>query len=221
MKALIIDDTVDLTNVIQKILINQKYEVDCAYDGKTGLRKALSGEYDIILLDIMIPQMNGYEVLKTLRKEGRETPVILITAKDGITDKIDGLDLGADDYMQKPFNMSELIARIRAVTRRNLKSDANQEIYYSDIILNPVVPELSREQTKISLSANEGEIMKYLIQKSEIIVPPEKLMEVCSLPSDAGTVISKAIERLQNILAYLGSRVTVIFIKGVGYKLCY
>ena len=221
LKALIIDDTVDLTNVIQKILINQKYEVDCAYDGKTGLRKALSGEYDIILLDIMIPQMNGYEVLKTLRKEGRETPVILITAKDGITDKIDGLDLGADDYMQKPFNMSELIARIRAVTRRNLKSDANQEIYYSDIILNPVVPELSREQTKISLSANEGEIMKYLIQKSEIIVPPEKLMEVCSLPSDAGTVISKAIERLQNILAYLGSRVTVIFIKGVGYKLCY
>lgn len=100
MKVLIIDDEVELNNTIQKILINQNYEVDCAYDGKSGLRKALANEYDIILLDIMMPQMNGYDVLKNLRKEGRETLVILITAKDDITDKIDGLDLGADDYLQ-------------------------------------------------------------------------------------------------------------------------
>lgn len=100
MKVLIIDDEVDLNNTIQKILINQNYEVDGAYDGKSGLRKALANEYDIILLDIMMPQMNGYDVLKNSRKEGRETLVILITAKDDITDKIDGLDLGADDYLQ-------------------------------------------------------------------------------------------------------------------------
>ena len=221
LKVLIVDDAVDLNNVIQKILTNQNYEVDCAYDGKAGLRKALSNEYDIILLDIMMPQMNGYEVLKNLRKEGRETPVILITAKDDIADKIDGLDFGADDYLQKPFNMSELTARIRAVTRRNLKNDNKNEIYYSDICLNPSALELSNGDLKISLSTNESEIMKYLIKRSEIIVPPEKLMEVCNLSSNDENMILKAIDRLQKILKYLGSRVTVIFIKGVGYKLCY
>ncbi len=221
MRVLIVDDAVDLNNVIQKILTNKNYEVDCAYDGKTGLYKALSNEYDIILLDIMMPQMNGYEVLKNLRKEGRETPVILITAKDDITDKIDGLDFGADDYLQKPFNMSELTARIRAVTRRNLKNENKNEIYYSDICLNPSTLELSKEELKISLSSKESELMKYLIKRSEIIVPPEKLMEVCNLSSNEENVLSKAIERLQKILKYIGSRVNIIFIKGVGYKLCY
>ena len=220
MKVLIVDDAVDLINAVQKILINQNYDVDVAYDGKTGLRKALSDDYDIILLDIMMPQMNGYEVLKNLRKEGRETPVILITAKDDISDKIDGLDLGADDYLQKPFNMSELTARIRAVTRRNLKNVNKDEIYYSDIILNTSALELSKADLKISLSSNESEIMKYLIKRSEIIVSQEKLMDVCSLASDEENVLLKAVERLQKILKYIGSRVTVISIKEVGYKLC-
>ena len=221
MKVLIVEDAVELNNVIQKILTNQNYEVDCAYDGKTGLRKALSNEYDIILLDIMMPQLDGYEVLKSLRKEGRETPVILITAKDEITDRIDGLDFGADDYLQKPFNMSELTARIRAVTRRNLNNENKNEIYYSDICLKPSLSELSREELKISLSSNEIEIMKYLIKRSEIIVPPEKLLEACNLSGNEANLLSKAIERLQKILKYIGSRVNIIFIKGVGYKLCY
>ena len=221
MKILIVDDAVELNNVIQKILTNQNYDVDCAYDGKTGLRKALSNEYDIILLDIMMPQLDGYEVLKSLRKEGRETPVILITAKDDITDKIDGLDFGADDYLQKPFNMSELTARIRAVTRRNSKNENKNEIYYSDICLNPYASELSKEDLKISLSSHEIEIMKYLIKRSEIIVPPEKLMELLGPSLDKENVLLKTIERLQKILKYIGSRVNIIFIKGVGYKLCY
>ena len=220
MKVLIVDDAVDLINAVQKILINQNYDVDVAYDGKTGLRKALSDDYDIILLDIMMPQMNGYEMLKTLRKEGRETPVILITAKDGITDKIDGLELGADDYLQKPFNMSELTARIRAVTRRNQKNDNKNEVYYSDICLDPSSSELSKEDLKISLSSNESEILKYLIKRSEVIVPQEKLMEICNLSSNEENVLLKTMERLQKILKYIGSRVTVIFIKGIGYKLC-
>ena len=221
MKVLIVDDAVELNDAIQKILTNQNYEVDCAYDGKTGLRKALSNEYDIILLDIMMPQLNGYEVLKSLRREGRETPVILITAKDDITDKIDGLDFGADDYLQKPFNMSELTARIRAVTRRNLKNDSKNEIYYSDICIDTSEQKLSKADLKISLSRSETEIMKYLIKRSEIIVPPQKLLEVCSLSGDDMNLLAKAIERLQKILKYIGSRVTVIFIKDIGYKLCY
>lgn len=220
LKVLIIDDAVDLNNTIQKILVNQNYEVDCAYDGKSGLRKALSNEYDIILLDIMMPQMNGYDVLKNLRKEGRETPVILITAKDDITDKIEGLDLGADDYLQKPFNMNELTARMRALTRRKYKNDKSNEIYYADILLDLSSSKLSKGDLQITLSSYELIIMKCLINRSEIIVSPENLIDKCNLQQDGETDISTAVERLKKILKYIGSRVQIIFIKGVGYKIC-
>ena len=220
MKVLIIDDAVDLNNTIQKILVNQHYEVDSAFDGKSGLRKALLNEYDVILLDIMMPQMNGYDVLKNLRKEGRETPVILISAKDDITDVTEGLDLGADDYLQKPFNMNVLIARIRAITRRNRREINQNEIYYADVMLNLSSSKLSKEDLKITLSPNESAIMKCLVKNSEIIVPPEKLIEKCNLSENGESILSAAIERLQKILKYIGSRIQIIFIKGVGYKLC-
>ena len=221
LKVLIIDDAIDLTNTIQEILINQNYEVDCAYDGKTGLRKALVCDYDIILLDVMMPQMNGYDVLKNLRKEGRETPVIMISAKDDITDKIEGLDLGADDYLQKPFNMNELTARMRALTRRSHKTEASSnEIYYGDITIKLSSMKLFKGDLQITLSANENAIMKYLIKSSEIIVPIQKLLEICALAPDDENIISSSIERLQKILKYIGSRVKIIFIKGVGYKIC-
>lgn len=220
MKVLIIDDAVDLNNTIQKILINQKYEVDCAYDGKSGLRMALSNEYDIILLDIMMPQMNGYDVLKNLRKEGRKTPVILITAKDDITDKIDGLDLGADDYLQKPFNMNELTARIRALTRRSKKDNNDNKVYYADIALDISAMKLSKGDLQITLSAYENAIIKYLIKSSEIIVSVQKLLDVCHLTYDDEDVLSSSVEKMQKILKIMDSRVKIIFIRGVGYKIC-
>lgn len=221
LKVLIIDDAVELNNTIQKILLNQNYEVDSAYDGKSGLRKALTNEYDIILLDIMMPQMNGYDVLKSLRREERETPVILITAKDDITDKVEGLDLGADDYLQKPFNMNELTARMRAVTRREYKESKNKnEMYYADLLLDLSTMKLSNHDLQITLSENECKILKHLIKNSEIIVPVEKLLEKCNIIPCNGEVISTVIDRLQKILKYIGSRVQIIFIKGVGYKIC-
>lgn len=220
MKVLIIDDAVDLNNTIQKILINQKYEVDCAYDGKSGLRMALSNEYDIILLDIMMPQMNGYDVLKNLRKEGRKTPVILITAKDDITDKIDGLDLGADDSLQKPFNMNELTARIRALTRRSKKDNNDNKVYYADIALDISAMKLSKGDLQITLSAYENAIIKYLIKSSEIIVSVQKLLDVCHLTYDDEDVLSSSVEKMQKILKIMDSRVKIIFIRGVGYKIC-
>lgn len=221
MKVLIIDDAVDLNNTIQKILINQKYEVDCTYDGKSGLRRALSNEYDVILLDIMMPQMNGYDVLKNLRKEGRKTPVILITAKDDITDKIDGLDLGADDYLQKPFNMNELTARMRALTRRSRKdNNDDSKVYYADIALDISAMKLSKGDLQITLSAYENAILKYLIKSSEIIVSVQKLLSVCNLTYDDKDILSSSVEKMQKILKIMGSRVKIIFIKEVGYKIC-
>lgn len=221
LKVLIVDDAIELNNTIQKILVNQNYEVDSAYDGKTGLRKALSNEYNVILLDIMMPQMNGYEVLKNLRKEGRETPVILITAKDDIADKIEGLDLGADDYLQKPFNMNELTARMRSLTRRSEKAkNDDNKIYYADITLDISAMKLSKGDFQITLSSHEIVIIKYLVNSSEIIVSVEKLLNICDLTSDNENIISAAIERLQKILKIIGSKAQIIFIKELGYKIC-
>lgn len=220
LKVLIIDDAVDLNNTIKKILVNQHYEVDSAYDGKSGLRKALAKEYDIILLDIMMPQMNGYDVLRNLRKEGRETPVILITAKDDITDKIEGLDLGADDYLQKPFNMNELTARIRALTRRSNKEERKDKLYYGDVVLDLSTLMLSKDEFQITLSAEEDAIFKYLVKNSEIIVPQEKLFAKCNISDSNESLLNSIIDRLKKILKYIGSRVQIIFIKGVGYKIC-
>ena len=118
MQILVVEDEVSLADAIVAILKKEQYFADAVYDGKDGLDYALSGIYDLILLDIMLPKMNGIEVLKELRKQGISTPVMLLTAKSEVDDKIRGLDTGADDYLTKPFNKGELLARIRALTRR-------------------------------------------------------------------------------------------------------
>ncbi len=219
MKVLIIDDAVELSSVLKKLLEHQNYEVDTAYDGQTGLRKALSNEYGIILLDIMLPQMNGYKVLENLRKEGRTTPVIMITAREDMSDKISGLELGADDYLQKPFNMNELTARIRALARRsqiNYKSDI---LTYADVKLN--VPEriLTKDTTDFTLSTQECDILSYMIRCSEVIVNTERLIEICTVENDEEKV-SSYIKQIQELLSNAGSKVRLFYIKGLGYKLC-
>ena len=118
MQILIVEDEVSLADAITAILKKEQYFVDAVYDGKDGLDYALSGIYDLILLDIMLPKMNGLDVLKALRENGISTPVMLLTARTEVNDKIKGLDCGADDYLTKPFNKGELLARVRALTRR-------------------------------------------------------------------------------------------------------
>lgn len=221
MKVLIIDDAVDLNNTISKILKNYNYEVDSAYDGKNGLRMALRNEYDVILLDIMMPQMNGYEVLKKLRAEGRITPVILITARDDINDKIDGLELGADDYLPKPFNMNELTARIKALIRRsNISNYEDDILQYADIILNSERKEIKKENAKVYITETECKIMKYLINHSEIIVSEEKLLYKGDLLPTESDTLNSYVSNLQRLFMVLNSKVRIIIIKGCGYKLC-
>ncbi len=221
MKILIIDDTVEFNNTISEILANHNYEVESAYDGKSGLRMALENEYDIILLDIMMPQMNGYKVLKKLRSAGRSTPVILITARDDIDDKIDGLELGADDYLSKPFNINELIVRIKAVTRRSKKEAADESvIYYADIALNTDAGEIIKEKSKIFINENECEIIKYLINHSEVIVPEKKLITKTGLQPDDTKKLNLCVNHLRNLLGMLKSKIKIIYIRDCGYKLC-
>ncbi len=221
MKLLIIDDSEDLCGAVKKNLINNNYEVDCAYDGKKGLRAALANDYDIILLDIMMPQMNGFKVLEELRKQGRTVPVILLTAKNDVTDKIAGLELGADDYIQKPFNIDELMARIRAVARRSNMNDYDSNIIkYADIILNKTDCNIYAGELQMSLSGEECMVLQYFIKNSSVIIPCDKINEVCFNSNSNMQKIEILINRLKYKLLMVHSKVQIIFIKKVGYKLC-
>lgn len=222
MNILIVDDSKDLSDAIAKCLKSQNYCVDTAYDGKSGLRKALTNEYDIVLLDIMMPQMNGYEVLKKLKAEGRHIPTIMITAKNDITDIIEGLEMGADDYLQKPFNIDVLTAKIRALARRSNMSDFESDIIkYGDFILKIPTRKMSTDKLEITLSETECEMMRYLIKNSTVIVSPEKLAEALSQKEDTDEKTAcNCANRLAGKLRYICSAAKIIEIKEMGYKLC-
>lgn len=215
MNVLIIDDAKELCTAVKKCLESRGYGVDTAYDGKSGLRKALTNEYDIILLDIMMPQMNGYEVIKKLRAEKRQVPTIMITAKGEVSDMVEGLELGADDYLQKPFNIDILTAKIRALARRSNLTDYDSDLVeYSDFSLRLSSRKLSTDKLEITLDDGECEMMKYFIKNSTVIIAPEKLEKVCEKPADG------CVERLSKKLRYVCSDAKIIKINGIGYKLC-
>ena len=136
MKLLLVEDEKQLSEALQQILIKNKYTVDAVYNGDEGLDYALTGVYDVIILDIMLPKLNGIEILKMIRKRKISTPVILLTAKGSVEDRILGLDSGADDYLPKPFSPDELLARLRALTRRNGDFINENILEFSDIKLN-------------------------------------------------------------------------------------
>lgn len=221
MKILIVDDNVALCRALSKILSHNGYEVQTANDGSKGLRMALENKYDIILLDIMMPQMNGYKVLSNLRHENRNTPVIMITAKDEVSDNVDSLDLGADDYIQKPFNTDILLAKIRALARRSNISDYESDrLEYSDIALTASTGRLEKKDLSIKLSETETDILRFMIKNSSAVIPVEKLINITGRPKNDEGKIHINIESLKRILGLIRSAVKIIEIKGVGYKLC-
>ena len=223
MNVLIIDDSQELCNSVKKHLEHRGYNADTAYDGQKGLRKALSNEYDIILLDIMMPQMNGYEVLKRLKAAGREIPVILLTARSDSADMIEGLELGADDFIQKPFNIDVLAARINALARRSRINDYESTMMrYADLTLDLAKSKLSTDKLEITLPPQECEIMKYFIKNSTVVIPPDKLIEVSgeSTDEDSENRVLNCVEKLKKRLLYICSCAKIITIREVGYKLC-
>jgi len=161
MKLLLAEDTVDLSRAEVAVLSHEGYEVDAAYDGEQALQLITAGTYDGIILDIMMPKMTGLEVLTEIRSRGITAPVLLLTAKAEIDDRVTGLDMGADDYLTKPFAMKELLARVRSMTRR--KTDYSlKDMKIGDICLNSESFELASENT-VRLSIKEFELMQTLI----------------------------------------------------------
>lgn len=174
MRALVVEDEKYMNRIISKKLKVEGYSVDSCYDGEEALNYIKSTSYDIIIMDIMMPQKNGYEVLKEIRYEGNSVPVLFLTAKDALEDRIKGLDLGADDYLVKPFHFEELMTRIRVMIRRSHGKVSNQ-LQIADLILDVNAHTVKRNNNFIELSAKEFAILEYMMQNSGIVLSREKL----------------------------------------------
>ena len=221
MKLLLVEDEKQLSEALQQILIKNKYTVDAVYNGDEGLDYALTGVYDVIILDIMLPKLNGIEILKMIRKRKISTPVILLTAKGSVEDRILGLDSGADDYLPKPFSPDELLARLRALTRRNGDFINENILKFSDIKLNLSTYDMEVNDNSITLTQKEFEILKYFMQRPKLVVSKDDLItKLWGFDSDIEhNNIEVYISFLRKKLAYVESNVKITTIRRVGYRL--
>ena len=221
MKLLLVEDEKQLSEALQQILIRNKYSVDAVYNGDEGLDYSLTGVYDVIILDIMLPKLNGLEILKMIRRRKISTPVILLTAKDSVEDKILGLDSGADDYLPKPFSPDELLARLRALTRRNGDFINENILEFSDIKLNLSTYDMEVNDNSITLTQKEFEILKYFMQRPKLVVSKDDLItKLWGFDSDVEhNNIEVYISFLRKKLAYVESNVKITTIRRVGYRL--
>ena len=221
MKLLLVEDEKQLSEALSQILINNKYSVDVIYDGENGLEYALTDIYDVIILDIMLPKLNGLEILRRLRRENISTPVLLLTAKDSVDDKVIGLDLGADDYLPKPFDPKELLARLRAISRRKGEVISDNLLTFGDISLNLSNYDLSCRDNTITLTQKEFEILNYFMQRPKSIVSKDDLItKLWGFDSDVEyNNIEDYISFLRKKLLFMNSSVKITTIRRAGYKL--
>lgn len=220
MRVLIVEDEKNLAAALGHIVEEARYAVDIVHDGDDALEYVLSEQYDIAVLDVMLPGLSGFDLVRKMREKGISLPVLLLTARDEIGDKVRGLDCGADDYMTKPFSPEELLARIRALTRR--QGDVILEkLEFSDISLLISTYDLTCGQKSVHLGFKEFEVMKILMSNTKMIVPKEDIItRVWGMDSNAeDNNVEAYISFLRKKLSYLGSRVKINTMRKVGYRL--
>ncbi|HIW21775.1 MAG TPA: response regulator transcription factor [Candidatus Dorea intestinavium] len=220
MKILIVEDEVQLLAALKDIIAAKGDQVDVATNGIKGEELALTGTYDIIILDIMLPGKNGLEVLKELRKEKIKSAILLLTAKAEVEDKIKGLDLGADDYLTKPFSTGELLARLRALGRRG-GIETGEELELNGLVLDKQTYQIRAGGEEVKLGAKEFRLLEILMENHKQILPKERLIEkVWGYESEAEyNVIEVYMSFLRRKLAAIGAEVSIKAIRGVGYIL--
>lgn len=220
MQLLLAEDELDLARAIEVILTKQGYLVDVVHDGEDAYQYAQLSQYDGIILDIMMPKLSGIEVLTKLRATWSQVPILLLTAKSAVDDRIEGLDAGADDYLTKPFNMGELLARVRAMTRRKAVFIADV-ITFGDISLDKQLRQLSTQDSDVKLANKEFQILEILMETPQMIFSAEQLLEkIWGLDSDVETnSIWVHISNLRKKLQGLHSNVKIIATRGAGYSL--
>lgn len=222
MNILVVEDERRLADSICEIFRSQKYSCDAVYNGEDGLGYASSGIYDVIVLDIMLPLMNGFEVLKNLRARNINTPIILLTARDEVKDKVKGLDYGADDYLTKPFSKDELLARIRALSRRT-GDVIIDEVTYGDLTLDLNGYTLSCGGKMLHIGHKEFEILKMLLSNpTQIFSKDDIITKVWGYLSDAeDNNVEVYISFIRKKLQFLKSKVYITTVRKIGYHLDY
>lgn len=220
MRVLIVEDEVRLAEALGQIMEEQRYLADLTYNGPDGLEYALTGQYDVVVLDVMLPGMDGLEVARRLREAKVSTPVLMLTARDEVPDKVAGLDCGADDYMTKPFASDELLARIRALSRRQGEV-VGQVLTFSDLSLDLSSRTLGCEDRTVRLGFKEFEVLRLLIAYPKMVVPKEEIItKVWGAESDAeDNNVEVYVSFLRKKLLFLGSNVTIRTVRKVGYYL--
>jgi DNA-binding response OmpR family regulator len=222
MRILIIEDEHKIARAIKEGLEEESYAADISFDGQEGLNAARYEEYDLIILDRMLPGgMDGAEICKTLREEGNHTPILILTARDQVRDRVAGLNAGADDYLVKPFSFEELLARVKALLRRPHET-LGEELQVADLTLNTVTHEIIRNSKRISLSSKEYALLEYLMRnKNKVLSKHNIIMHVWDFDAD---ILPNTVEVF---MAYLRAKIDKPFnepallqtVRGFGYKI--
>lgn len=219
MKLLLAEDTRDLNRALTAVLEHEKYDVDSVYDGEEAMEHLQAGSYDGIILDIMMPKRDGLEVLREIRSVGDVTPVLLLTAKAEIDDRVTGLDAGADDYLTKPFAMKELLARVRSMTRRRVEY-GQKELRFGDVVLSPDNFEMSSGNS-VRLSLKEFELMQALILHTDRELDTEELLQQVwrSEPDARSDTVWLYVSYLKGKLTSINSETTITGRRGGSFRL--
>ena len=221
MHVLIIEDDRDLCNTLKMQLLSENHTADCCYTGSEALYFAMTGSHDLILLDRMLPEIDGLSILRSIRQSRIDTPVILTTALGTVDDRIDGLDCGADDYLVKPYDINELLARIRALSRRPKVFTGHQCLFYQDIRFDPDARILSAQEREEKLTKREALLMEFFLRNPEKTLKREQLFSRAWGPDGAVEEgnLDTYIYFLRKHLRTLKSPASITTVHGVGYRL--
>lgn len=222
MRVLIVEDHPAMADAVQRGLVAEGFDVDCAADGVDGLWRAREFSYDVIVLDIMLPGLSGYEICRTLRAEGTTTPILMLTAKDGEYDVAEGLDLGADDYLTKPFSFVVLVARIRALARRGNPMPVSDVITVGSMAIDTVTRRCTLAGRTIELTAREYTLLETMARNQGVPLTRRELLDhVWGADHDgASNVVDVYVGYLRRkLVAAAGSGDTIETVRGVGYRL--
>jgi len=217
---LVVEDEVRLARALQKGLRSEGFAVDLSHDGAAGLESARSGNYDAIVLDVMLPRLSGYEVVRALRRDRNWVPVLMLSAKDGEYDEADGLDVGADDYLTKPFSYVVLVARLRALLRRGAP-ERPAVLAAGDLVLDPAAKQVARGDTPISLTAREFSLLEYLMRRAGEVISRFDLLEHVwdAYGTSEANVVEVYVGYLRRKIDTPFGRSAVTTVRGVGYRL--
>ncbi|SMF85844.1 DNA-binding response regulator, OmpR family, contains REC and winged-helix (wHTH) domain [Paenibacillus uliginis N3/975] len=221
MKLLIVEDDIGISHTIARVMQDEGHKVTECHNGEEGLHQALYGEFDLIILDIMLPKVDGFTFIQELRKQRVDTPILCLTAKDGLNDRVKGLTIGADDYVVKPFEIPELIVRAKVLLRRYGKVNQEEQISYGPIAIQVRNRAITVTGEELTLTEKEYELLEYLLMNKEQIVTKEQIYyRIWGLDSEAGIgIVELYVHYLRKKLSFWHADQYIQTVRGLGYIL--